>query len=281
MRLAPEMEITTRTQLRAFFVSMRHSLTKIGDADMNLDRNSTDSEISSALKDFVNGKKRTSKQMGFFYVVRFNTGLMKIGISRSNPESRIQSHKQTAKISGASIDKVRKYHVDGCDVLEGFCVQLLKEASISREWFVSGDFDFVDRVVGLWILCCEQPSFLGGLKEKREVLLNCADQLIKKSCNPVEISRHGHEWGACLKFAKSLSLIVLRDESTPRFLFENVRGSSINMAELMLWMLLYESSPDDWFEFADMAKNAPGEVLMYAKEMMDMRIDEYQKEWVI
>lgn len=243
---------------------------------MILDRNSTDSEILSALKEFVNCKKRKSKQSGFFYVVIFSTGLMKIGISRSNPESRIQSHKQTAKISGASIDKVRTYHVDGCDVLEGFFVKILKESSISREWFASGDFDFVDRVVGLWISCCEQQSFLGGLKEKREVLLNSIDQFIKKSCNPVEISQHGHEWGACLKFAKSLASIVLSDPSVPSSFRDSVGGASINKAEHLLWILLYESCSDDWFEFGAMAKECPGEVLMYASEMMDLQIEKYR-----
>lgn len=243
---------------------------------MSLNRNSTDSDILSALKDFVNSKKRTTKQSGFFYVVTFNTGLMKIGISRSNPESRIQSHKQTAKISGASIDKVRKYHVDGCDLLEGFFVQILKESSISREWFVSGDFDFVDRVVGLWMSCCEQPSFLSGFKEKREVLLSSVDRLVKNSFRHVEISKHGHEWGACLKFAKSLAAIVLSDPSVPSSFRESVGDTSINKAEQLLWILLYESCSDDWFEFYDMAKECPGEVLMYASEMMDLQIKQYR-----
>ena len=85
------------------------------------------------------------KKSGFIYICAFDNGLVKVGKSLSNPESRIRSHKSSMSIVGASLNnswisephqKFGENEKILIDYISKFCV------SESREW-ANIDFDCV------------------------------------------------------------------------------------------------------------------------------------------
>jgi hypothetical protein len=82
-----------------------------------------------------------AKVFGYLYAVTFETGAIKVGMSRSSPKSRIQSHTSAGAQFGVSVFNVQVVNVYTPDVAERetrLCAQLQQSAATQtagREWF--------------------------------------------------------------------------------------------------------------------------------------------------
>jgi hypothetical protein len=105
--------------------------------------------------DHLSGLRRGGADVGHVYVLRFTTGVVKVG-KAVNPATRIAAHRRHAQIHGVAISDgyvsdVHPYHSRTERQLIDYCAQQGSRIAEGNEYFTGVEFDaacdFADRIV--------------------------------------------------------------------------------------------------------------------------------------